>query len=170
MNIKQRHFIKSTEIKALRESVENQYGKEFTSNLFPKKCRIEWILTEDGDILYAINGKLVLWSSKEHGCIPVLSQLLDNNIDLKTVVVDKGAIKFITLSKADIMRPGITKIDPSIKRGDIVRIIDETHGKVLAIGKTMYGAEEMERMEKGKVIKNLHAIKDSIWTFSREFR
>ncbi len=34
---------------------------------------------------------------------------------------------------ADIMRPGITKIDPDIKKGDVIRIIEETKHRALAV-------------------------------------
>ena len=169
MNIKQRHFIKSTEIKVLKEEIKEQYDQEFVNKIFPKKCHIELILTETDDILYAVNKDLVLWKSKEHGFIPVLTQLLENKISLKTVIVDMGAIKFITINRADIMRPGITKIDPDIRKNDIIRLCDETHNQTLAVGKAIYDAEQMERMEKGKVIYNLHTIKDDIWKFAKEF-
>ncbi len=169
MNIKQRHFIKSTEIKVLKEKIKEQYDQEFVNKIFPKKCHIELILTETDDILYAVNKDIVLWESKEHGFIPVLTQLLENKITLKTVIVDMGAIKFITLNRADIMRPGITKIDPDIRKNDIIRICDETHNQTLAVGKAIYDGEKMERMEKGKVIYNLHTIKDDIWKFVKEF-
>ena len=168
MNIKQRHYIKSSEIKTLKEDISNQYDETFIDQIIPKKARIEVIYTEAGDTLYAINGELKLWKSEEN-YIPVLTLLLKGDITIKTIIVDMGAIKFVT-NGADIMRPGITKIDPSIKKGDIVRIVDETHGRALAVGKAMYDAEEMAKITKGKVIKNLHTIKDSVWTFAREFR
>ena len=168
MNIKQRHFIKSSEIKILKEDILNQYDEKFINQIIPNKARIEVIYTEAGDTLYAINGELKLWKS-EDAYIPVLSLLLKGDIFIKTIIVDMGAIRFVT-NGADVMRPGITKIDPSINKGDIVKIADEKHGRALAVGKTMYDAEEMEKITKGKVIKNLHTIKDSVWTFAKEFR
>ncbi|MHA1149501.1 MAG: PUA domain-containing protein [Promethearchaeota archaeon] len=170
MNIKQRHFIKSTEIKELKEDITKQYGQEFVNSIFPKKARIEVILTEDGDILYAINNEVKLWHSEKEGYLPVLTQLLENKIKLKTIVVDMGAIRFVT-NKADIMRPGITQIDPTIKKGDIVQVVDETHNRALAVGKALYNAENMQKMTEGKVIKNLHTIKkDPVWNFVKEFK
>ena len=126
------------------------------------------ILTEAGDTLYAINNELKLWKSVE-GYLPVLTLLLNNKVDLKTVVVDMGAIRFVT-NGADVMRPGITKIDPSIKKGDILQIVDETHNRALAVGKAMFNAKEMEAKSSGKVIKNLHTIKDSVWKFEKTFK
>jgi len=168
MNIKQRHFIKSSEIKTLKEDILEQYDEKFINQIIPNKARIEVIYTEAGDILYAINGELKLWKS-EGDYIPVLTLLLKGGVTLKTIIVDMGAIRFVT-NGADIMRPGITKIDPSINKGDIVRIADETHERTLAVGKALYDAGEMEKITKGKVIKNIHTIKDSVWTFSKEFK
>lgn len=170
MNIKQRHFIKSSEIKDLKSEILKQYNKAFLESVFPAKSKVELILTEHGDTLYAVNNELKLWKSEEHGFIPVLTQLVENKLTLKKVVVDMGAIKFITVNGADVMRPGITKIDPSIKKGDIIEVVDEKHDRSLAVGKAMYDADEMKRKESGKVIKNLHTIQDSVWEFEKQFK
>ena len=78
----------------------------------------------------------------------------------------------ITLAtRPDIMRPGITKIDPTIKKGEIIEIVDETHNRALAVGKALFNAEEMKKKTSGKVIKNLHTIKkDPVWTFAKDFK
>lgn len=168
MKIKQRHFIKSSEIKTLKENILIQYDENFIRQIFPNKCRVEIILTEAGDTLFAINNELKLWKSKE-GYIPVLTLLLNKRVDLKTVVVDMGAIRFVT-NGSDIMRPGVTKIDPQIKKNDIIMIADETHGRALAVGKAMYDAKEMGAKTSGKVIVNLHTIKDTVWKFEKDFK
>jgi PUA domain protein len=170
MNIKQRHFIQKSQIKELKQDVLTQYDEDFLNQIFPAKSRIELIQTESGDILYAINNELKLWKSKD-GYIPVLTLLLNKKISLKKIVVDMGAIRFVT-NGADVMRPGITKIDPKIRKGEIVEIVDETHDRSLAIGKTLYEGNEMESMKLGKVIKNLHTVNksDDIWKFAKEFK
>ena len=171
MNIRQRHFIKSSEIKALKNEILKYYDQKFVDSIFPSKSRIEVIISEHGDTLYAINNELKIWKSKEHGFIPVLTQLLNKRIQLKKVVVDMGAIKYVA-NGADIMRPGITRIDPSIQQGDIIEIVDETHDRSLAVGKALYNGKEMEALKSGKVIKNLHTINksDYIWKFAKEFK
>jgi len=168
MNIKQRHFIQKSQIKDLKEDILKHYDEKFLSQIFPKKSKIELILTDAGDILYAVNDILKLWKSKD-GYIPVLTLLLNKQVDLKKIVVDMGAIRHVA-NKADIMIPGITKIDPSIKKNDIVVIVDETHDRALAIGKAMYDADEMNKKDSGKVIKNLHTIQDSVWEFEKQFK
>ncbi|MFX1406260.1 MAG: DUF1947 domain-containing protein [Promethearchaeota archaeon] len=169
MNIKQRHYIQKSEIKALKEAVMKQYDEEFLNQVFPKKSKIEIIQTEEGDTLYAINKELKMWKTDDDGFIPVLTFLLNNKVKIKSIVVDMGAIRYVA-NGADVMRPGITRIDPSIKKDDIVQIIDETHDRAIAVGKAMFNAKKMEDMKEGKVVKNLHTIQDSVWKFEKEFR
>lgn len=168
MKIKQRHFIRKSDLTTLKEEILNHYDQNFIDQIFPKKSNVELILTESGDTLFAVNNELKLWKSKE-GYIPVLTLLLNNRVDLKTIVVDFGAVRFVT-NGADVMRPGITKIDPSINKGDIVKIEEETKHRALAVGKAMYDASEMESISSGKVVKNLHTIQDSIWQFEKQFK
>ena len=160
MNIKQRHFIQKSQIKELQHDILLNYDEKFVEQIFPKKARIELIQTDAGDTLYAVNNVLKLWKSNE-GYIPVLTLLLNKQVDLKKIVVDKGAIRFVT-NGADVMRPGITKIDPSIKMGNIVVIVDENHDRALAIGRAMFDAKQMEDKKSGKVVKNLHTIQDDL--------
>jgi PUA domain protein len=167
MKIKHRHFIRKSELKPIKEEILQQYDKKFVDEIFPKKANVEVIETEAGDTLFAINNILKLWKSQE-GYIPVLTLLLNKQVDLKTIVVDFGAVRYVT-NGADVMRPGITKIDPSIEKGDIVAIVEETQSRALAIGKAMFNAPEMESKSSGKVIKNIHTIQDSVWEFEKQF-
>ena len=168
MNIKHRHFIQKSQFKELQDDILAQYDENFVNQIFPKKARIELIQTDAGDTLFAVNNVLKLWKSKE-GYIPVLTLLLNKQVEMKTIVVDKGAIRFVT-NGADVMRPGITKIDPLIKKDDIVVIVDENHNRALAIGKSMFDAKQMEDTSSGKVVKNLHTIQDDVWKFEKEFK
>lgn len=168
MKIKQRHFIRKSELKPLKQEILKQYDQKFVDQIFPQKSNVELIQTEAGDTLYAINNTLKLFKSKE-GYIPVLTLLLNKQVNLKTVVVDFGAIRYVA-NGADVMRPGITKIDSNIQKGNIVAIIEETKNRALAVGKAMFDASEMEVKSSGKVIKNLHTIQDSIWEFEKQFK
>ena len=168
MKIKQRHFIRKSELKPLKEEILKQYNQKFIEQVFPKNSKVEVIQTEAGDTLYAINNELKLWKSNE-GYIPVLTLLLNKRVDLKKIMVDKGAIKYVT-NGADVMRPGITEIDSTIKKGDILVIVDETHDRALAIGKSLFDGKVMKGKDSGKVVKNLHTINDSVWEFEKLFK
>jgi PUA domain protein len=80
---------------------------------------------------------------------------------LPKVVVDMGAIPFVC-NGADIMAPGIVEVD-SFQQGSLVVVRDVTHGKALAVGKSIKSSTEIESEKKGKVIKNLHYVGDKFW-------
>jgi len=60
------------------------------------------------------------------------------------------------------MRPGIVSADPGIDEGDLVIIVEQTHGKPLAIGRALVSGEQMIG-DSGKVIKTIHYVGDRIW-------
>jgi len=52
--------------------------------------------------------------------------------------------------------------------GAIVRVVDERHGKAIAIGRALFSSEEIQAMERGRVVENLHYVGDKIWRLARE--
>ena len=95
---------------------------------------------------------------------PTLKAALQTDIDAKTVTVDMGAIRFVS-NGADIMSPGIVAASEGVEPGDIVLIIDETHGKPLAIGISLITGEEMVSNDSGKAVETKHYVGDDIWNF-----
>jgi len=92
--------------------------------------------------------------------LPFLSQI-DILEKFPNVMVDMGAVKFMCKG-ANVMRPGIKKFS-EFEKGQIVCIIEESQHKFLAIGKSLVSSTEMESMEKGEILKNLHYISDKFW-------
>jgi len=82
------------------------------------------------------------------------------------VTVDMGAVKFVC-NGAKVMRPGIIDFG-SFKKGDIVMIKDQIHGKALAVGVALENSEAAKAMTKGYVIENLHYISDKMWEAYKE--
>ena len=81
------------------------------------------------------------------------------------VQVDMGAVKFMCKG-ANLMRPGIKKFS-EFSQNDIVCIIEESQNKFLAVGKSEVDSSELENMEKGEVLRNLHYISDKAWEISK---
>jgi len=77
------------------------------------------------------------------------------------VIVDMGAVKFMCKG-ANLMRPGIKKFT-KFEKDNLVCIVEESQHKFLAVGKAMVSSSELEDMEKGEVIKNMHYISDKFW-------
>ncbi|MEM4510206.1 MAG: RNA-binding protein [Pyrobaculum sp.] len=80
------------------------------------------------------------------------------------VYVDQGAVKPI-INGADVMRPGIKKFEGDFNKGDIVFVADEK-GRVIAVASALYTRGEVEQMQKGKVLINLHYLGDRLWKAS----
>ena len=78
-----------------------------------------------------------------------------------SVTIDRGAVKFIC-NGAKVMRPGIINFD-SFKKGDIVVVKDQAHGRALAVGLALEDSEIAKGMTKGYVIDTIHYISDKIW-------
>lgn len=83
--------------------------------------------------------------------------------DTRVVTVDAGAISFVS-NGADVMRPGIVDADDAIDDGDLVAIAEESHGKVLAIGRALVDGDDMLGDE-GKVVESVHHVGDDLYEF-----
>lgn len=169
LEIHQRHFLKSKDKKQFIQDLLAKHPNkiEEIKKIVNKKSKIEWIKLGNNEELYAINDKLSFWV-KDTDFIPLLSYLLQYDLPYKSIVVDQGAVKFMAKG-ADVMRPGIIKIDPTIKKGDIILIRDPNHNKVLMVGKALYNAKEIENKESGRVVSAIHSLSDNIWEFSKTF-
>ncbi len=157
--------MKSGDVKKLQNKIQEIFPN--SDKLFGKRDKVEKGNVEDGTTLIFINGELVLFEIGEQ-LIPFLRILLKNLIQLPKIVVDKGAIPFITRG-ATVMKPGIVAADDSIKKGDYVVIVDENHNKALAVGLALIDASEISKEKKGKAIKTIHYIGDKMWDFGKRF-
>lgn len=113
----------------------------------------------DDDILYVNNDSCFI--KKYEVWFPSLKLLLKKTDLLPKLVVDMGAVKFV-VNGADIMRPGVTSCDVFDKDSFVV-IVDETHGKPLAVGKTLFSSENLMNESGGKVVSSLHYVGDEYW-------
>ena len=108
------------------------------------------IITGDGIKILKINNEY----------LPFLSEIKTLE-KFPNVVVDMGAVKFMCKG-ANVMRPGIKKFT-EFEKDKIVCVIEESQHKFLAVGKAMVSSSELENMEKGEVVENLHYISDKFW-------
>ena len=81
------------------------------------------------------------------------------------VMVDMGAVKFMCKG-ANVMRPGIKNYS-DFEKNNIVCIIEESQHKFLAVGKSLVSSQELDNMEKGEVVKNMHYISDKFWEIGK---
>ena len=148
--------LSKSEISVLNEKINTQFNR---LNFFNKKDKI--VSLKAADKVLIVKDKSPLFFYEKEQLVPTLKLLLQQPL-LKKITVDRGAVKFVT-NGADIMRPGITKIDDNIKKEEFVVVVDETHEKPLAICQTLFDGEEIKSIKSGKVLKNLHHITDKLW-------
>ncbi len=154
LKIRKRYHLQKKKLKKVKEHLG-----EFSSLINPKS-KVEILETDLYDIILIDGKPLVMHVDDVY--FPTIKGALELKIDTRYVVVDMGAVKFVAKG-ADIMSPGIIEADPNIKEGDMVIIVDETHKKPLAVGKSLISCTEMVENSEGKAIKAIHYIGDKIW-------
>jgi PUA domain protein len=147
------NLISKSETTSLLQTISERWGMEFPRI---KNLKVHQI-TEDAQIIVG-NGVKILKTNNDY--LPFLSEvnLLEK---FPYVMVDMGAVKFMCKG-ANVMRPGIKNYN-EFEKEKIVCIIEESQHKFLAVGKSLVSSSEIEKMEKGEVIKNLHYISDKFW-------
>ncbi len=160
--IKKRHLLKKKEQRRILSQIESELG--VLANLDLKE-KIESGILDDGTQILIIGDKILFFET-EGRFFPTLHALLNNYVKIPSVTVDMGAVKYV-VNGADIMRPGVTRIDDNVQKDRIVAVIDERHSKPLAVGISLFDANEMQSLSKGKVILTKHHINDDLWNFTR---
>lgn len=148
--------LSKSDIEKLNQDISLQFS---VSDFFGKKDRIAladidrqlYVMKDDTMCFFYVEGKLV----------PTLKLLLQRQF-LKQVVVDMGAVKFVSAG-ADVMRPGIVELDHTIKKDEFVAVVDQAHKKPLCIAQALYSGEEIFTLKQGKVLKAVHWVGDDIW-------
>jgi PUA-domain protein len=150
-----RTILKDRDAKPLVEELNKIPGFEQLSH----KSRVETELVKSSEIIF-IDGRPVAFR-REGQIVPVLTNALALE-KLPRVTVDMGAVPHV-VGGADIMAPGVRGYQGTFRENQLVVVVDEKHGKSLAIGLSLYDSEKLSATKKGKVITNLHYVGDLIW-------
>ncbi|ELY93594.1 RNA-binding protein [Natrialba taiwanensis] len=158
MQVKSRHHLRSDDVSELETDLSDKLGVSLDGDAYE---RVEF---EDADReVILIDGEpRVAFFDEE----PFLTVRGANAYEpeRRLVTVDTGAISFVS-DGADVMRPGITVATEDISPDDLVVIAEETHGKVLAVGRARVEGAEMAGNE-GKVVDSLHHVGDELYEFT----
>jgi len=145
--------LKAKEIRLLVREARSRLGLNIGSE------KIEEAVLEDATLYWIDEAPLLI------GLGELLMPTLTYQEALKrlpNVVVDMGAIPHVC-GGADVMAPGIVKVQGDFEKDDLLVVRDERHGKALAIGSALLSSKEMRETKKGKVVRNLHYVGDKIW-------
>jgi PUA domain protein len=154
----QRHSLREKETRNIVLEFSRK-TKAKVEQLFESKKHIEAIETAD-TIIFLIDGKPLL-ASINGKLFPTLffSEVFSF---FPKIIVDMGAISYICKG-ADIMAPGVVRIEGQFNVDDFVLVVDERYGKPLAIGSALLDSQAAEQTKHGKIVKNLHYVGDKLW-------
>ena len=158
MKIKNRHRLKSKDIRKLL----NELQASFSCDFFNEKSNVETGEVEDTKMVFVDN--LPCFFYYDNNIFFTLKGLENYGPKEQFVVVDMGAVKFVT-NGADVMAPGIVDADENIFEDDQVWICDEKNHKALAVGIALMSGEQMKNEKKGKAITIIHYVGDKLWPY-----
>jgi len=158
-----RYFLKAKDAKALLRKASEKLGVNL-EQIFKTKVNVELVQTEFAE-LYLINGKPSLVKIGED----IFPTLVFNEFSASSpkVFIDMGAVPHVC-NGADVMAPGIVRFEGKFRKGDFVLVVDEKHGKSMAIGETTYDADAAKKATHGIVVRNVHFVGDKIWNFIKQ--
>lgn len=135
------------------------------AEVIPKKGNVKKYILNKNEAIIVVDDKYPVLVELNKEFLPFIKIVKNLEIKLPVIIVDLGAIKFVT-NGADIMRPGITQIDDDVIEGKLVLINEEKKNSTIAVGRALYDAIDMRSMTSGKVIRNLHYLTDHWWNFN----
>ena len=158
MDVKSRHHLRRDAIREIEDALADAFGIEIDAE---GAERVEFT-DSDWEVVLVDGEPAVTYVDGEPA--PTVRGANEYPPEKRVVTVDAGAVSFVS-DGADVMRPGIVEADERIAAGDLVAIAEETHGKVLAIGRSRVAGADLVG-EEGKVIDSLHHVGDDLYAFS----
>ena len=163
MPTKQRRYaLKTKEAKQILTEASKNLKLDIEA-LFGSKVNVE-VVESDVGAVYLIGGKPLLYKAGDK-VLPTL-HFTEFTAQAPKIVVDMGAVPYVCKG-ADVMAPGIVRIEGEFSKGDLVLVVDMKFGKALALGESLYDAENAKQTKKGPVVKTLHYVSDKIWDYTK---
>ncbi len=158
MRVKSRHHLRSDEVRAMVDRLADRVGVGLDGETYERVevegSSFDLVLVDgDPDVVYV-----------DDEPFPTVRGANRHGPDRRLVTVDAGAISFVS-DGADVMRPGVVDADGAIAEGDLVLVAEETHGKVLAVGRALVDGASMPG-DAGRVVESVHHVGDDLYDFS----
>ncbi|WP_135827788.1 RNA-binding protein [Halorussus halobius] len=172
MEVNSRHHLRSDEVRDVEDRLADRLGVEVDADAYElvelDDSAFDLVLVDgEPSVLYVEREANAAESSGDEprDCEPFLTVRGANDYppERRVVTVDAGAVSFVS-DGADVMRPGIVEADADIEAGDLVAVAEESHGKVLAVGRAMTDGDDMVG-ESGKVVESVHHVGDDLYEF-----
>ncbi|XP_069603297.1 malignant T-cell-amplified sequence 1 [Ranitomeya imitator] len=159
--------LKTSVIKGIKNQLNDQFPgiDQWLNQIMPKKDPVKIVRCHEHIEILTVNGELLFFRQREGPFYPTLRLLHKYPFILPHQQVDKGAIKFV-LSGANIMCPGLTspgaKLYPAAL-DKVVAIMAEGKQHALCVGVMKMSADDIEKVNKGIGIENIHYLNDGLW-------
>ena len=159
-----RYFLKEKESKALLDRASIRLKADL-KQILAGKPNLEVVRMDFADV-FLVNGRPLLIEAQGN-LYPTLvfAELL---AAMPGLVVDMGAIPHLCKG-ADVMAPGVRGFRGDFCKGDLVIVVDEKHGKAVAVGEALFDSEDAKKANRGVVVKSIHFVGDKTWNRIKEF-
>jgi len=162
--LSRRQFLREKEAVQLLGEFSRKLKIDVKDLIDAKKPSLELAESPNVRIFY-LNGKPLLAATKD-GLIPTL--LFEKALLLlPRITVNMGAVPYVC-NGADVLAPGVVKIDGIFAVGDFVLVVDERHGKPLAVVSALVDSQAASGLQRGKLARNLHYVGDTLWSMLRK--
>jgi PUA-domain protein len=157
-----RHFLREKEAKKVLLEVAGKLGIDM-EQLLGSKPQIELDEIEIAEIFIFNERPLI---ARSNGTLfPTLT--FEELVPLfPKIVVDMGAVPYVCKG-ADVMAPGVVAVKGEFETNKLLYVVDERHGKPLAIGVSLFSSEALKNSNHGKIVRNLHYVGDKLWSYMR---
>jgi PUA-domain protein len=157
--VSRRQFLREKEAVRLLDEFSRKLKIDVRDLVGVKKPSLESAEGPNLKVFY-LEGKPLLASTKD-GLIPTL--LFEKALFvLPRITVNMGAVPYVC-NGADVLAPGVVKIEGAFAVGDLALVVDERHSKPLAVVSALVDSQAASGLKRGKVAENLHYVGDALW-------
>jgi len=155
---KRRHFLSDRETTQLLDEFSQKLSLDI-KQLLGTKTKIEVAETQTAKVFFANNRPIL--AILNNTLLPTL--LFEEALRLlPKIIVNMGAVPHIC-NGADVLAPGVVRIEEEYKTNDYVVVVDERHSKPLALVIALTDSQTASKMQHGKIAKNIHYVGDDLW-------
>jgi len=155
---KRRHVLREREASQLLDEFSKKLNIDI-KQVLGTKIHVEVAQTQKAKIFF-INDKPLVAIFNDN-LLPTL--LFEEALRLlPKIIVNMGAVPHIC-NGADVMAPGVVRIEKEYKTNDYIVVSDERHNKPLAITTALTDSQTALRMKHGKIAMNIHYVGDNLW-------
>jgi PUA domain protein len=160
---RRRYFLRDREAKVILSQAAEKLKLD-VSRVPKDKMNLEVVEAHIGSVFLMDSKPFLLKAGND-----IFPALTDEKLlnSIPKVVVDMGAVPYVCKG-ADVMAPGIRRFEGDFLQGDIVLVVDEKHGKSIAVGEALHDSQKARTMKQGAIVRNIHFVGDSLWNLMKQ--